>query len=801
MHERRRWCVRLGLTLIVLAGAGLRLGYFLNGDPFVDEWATMVAARSIWEHGLPILPSGVFYGHGMLFSYLDALFLAVFGWTAVVAQIPSLIAGLLSIPLAYVVGHRLFAPHPSGRAPEDQGSPGQSLQQWRAEAVGLLGAALLALDPVAVLWSGRARAYTLQQVLVMLAILCIYRRKYLAFTLAFAGAVLAHTEAALLLPGFALGLWLLEGSVVLRKARAWLAMGISGAVVTGQLLVHRFIASGNAGQFQPVDVRPAFQLSLDLPASLKPLLPYFTEPYRLAITVLVLGGIGLALRAWRRQERDSGYLLLYPLLLATLLVLLTVIGQSWKDPRYLFMLLPAFFLLAAATGTDLLIALTSREGTPAWLKVAGTAGLAALLLIPPLPETLDTAQKLEEGYGPTLAYVREHWQEGDQVAGWAVPAISVELGHIDYFAMQIRHEEFIMQKDGAWVDRWVAAPLMDSTDQLQAVLDEPGRLWFLTDEFRFRVRYTPEFAQAIWARMDPVFRYHYALAFLERPAGEPAYHRDVQASFERGLDLVGYDLDPDTLQPGGTLALTLHWTARDWVDAPYTVFVHLLDPSGQRVAQDDGPPLNGLHPTNHWVPGERLRDERRLSLPADAGPGRYRLIVGWTDPVAQDRVPLLGGDESLWLATVPLGDIQVDEPGLRIDSALDGQVGLVGYDLWRWAGGAWVPVGEGEPVRLGERLKVRLVWEALAEMEPNYTVFVHLEGPTGDVWGQHDGPPAAGSYPTSHWRKGERVADEHELVVSGEVSGTARLLVGMYRLETLERLGEALTLRQVEVVP
>ena len=801
MRKRWRWLVLLGLALIVLAGAGLRLGYFLNGDPFVDEWATMVAARSIWEHGLPILPSGVFYGHGMLFSYLDALFLAVFGWTAVVAQTPSLIAGLFSIPLAYVVGRSLFAPPPTGQAADGQGSPGQTLDHWRAEVVGLLGAALLALDPVAVLWSGRARAYTLQQVLVMLAILFIYRRKYLGFTLAFAGAVLAHTEAALLLPGFALGLWLSEGNAVLRKAQAWLAMGISGAVVIGQFLIHRFIASGNAGQFQPVDARPALEPSLDLLAGLKPLLPYFTEPYRLVLTVLVVVGIGLALRAWRRQERDSGYLLLYPLLLVTLLVLLTLIGQSWKDPRYLFMLLPAFFLLAAATGTDLLIALTSWAGTPSWLKAAATAGLLALLLIPPLPETLDTAQKLEEGYGPTLAYVRDHWQEGDQVAGWAVPAISVELGRIDYFAMQIRHEEFIMQQDGAWVDRWVGAPLMDSTDQLQAVLDEPGRLWFLTDEFRFRVRYTPEFAQMVWDRMDPVFRYHYALAFLERPAGEPAYHRDVRASFERGLELVGYDLEPDTLQPGDTLALTLHWTARDWVGAPYSVFVHLLDPSGQRVAQDDGPPLDGLHPTNHWLPGERLRDERRLSLPASAGPGRYRLIVGWTDPVSQDRVPLVGGEESLWLATVPLGDLQVDEPGVRTDAELDGQVRLVGYDLWRSAGGEWVPVGPTESVRAGEKLRVRLVWEALAEMEADYTVFVHLEDPAGDVLGQHDGPPAGGGYPTSHWRKGERVADEHELVVGDGGSTTAQLLVGMYRLETLDRLGAALTLRQVEVVP
>lgn len=781
----------LVLAAIVLLALWARWGYFANGDPFVDEWATMVAARSVWERGVPILPSGIFYGHGILFTYLDALFLGLFGWTAEVAQVPSLVAGLAAIVLVYLVGSRLFAPR-----------VGETAVAWRGIAVGLLAAALLALDPVAIIWSGRARAYTLQQVLVLLAVLLLFRRRTIAFALAFAAAVLAHTESALLLPGFALGLWLLEGKRVLRNARAWLALGIASASVVAQWLVYRFIASGNAGRFEVVDdVRPGFQLSVDLVAGFKPLVPYFAEPHRLVVTLFALLGALLAVRAWRRREGAAGYLLLYPLFLVPLLILLTLIGQSWKDPRYLFMLLPVLFLLASAAAVDLLAAFSAGSGRPAWLRALAGAGLAALLLGPMLPGALKTAHQLEEGYGPTLAYVREQLRAGDQVAGWAAPAISVELGRIDYFAMQVRHEEFIMKKDGVWIDRWVGAPLLDSVEQLGAALDRPGRLWFLTDEYRFIARYTPEFRQAIWDRMDPVYRYHYAIAFLERPAGEPAYHRDVQAGFERGLDLVGYDLNPAGLGPGGDLALTLYWTAREWVDAPYTVFVHLLDPSGQRVAQDDGPPLDGLHATNHWVPGERLRDERRLVLPEDAVPGRYRLEVGWYDPVTLARVPLMGGGDSLWLATLPLGPAEVADPGVRVGSALDGRAELVGYDLWRLAGGQWLPLAAGEPVAAGDRLKVRLVWQALAEMDIDYTTFVHLEGDDGAVWGQHDGPPAGGSYPTSHWRLGERVVDEHELAVGEGVSGRVRLTAGMYHLETMQRLGEAILLRQLEVRP
>jgi hypothetical protein len=69
------------------------------------------------------------------------------------------------------------------------------------------------------------------------------------------------------------------------------------------------------------------------------------------------------------------------------------------------------------------------------------------------------------------------------------------------------------------------------------------------------------------------------------------------------------------------------------------------------------------------------------------------------------------------------------------------------------------------------------------------------------LWGQHDGQPLGGSYPTSYWRRDDLVADVHEFAVDEEAAGPARLLAGMYRLETMERLGEPVLLRQIEVEP
>ena len=61
----------------------------------------------------------------------------------------------------------------------------------------------------------------------------------------------------------------------------------------------------------------------------------------------------------------------------------------------------------------------------------------------------------------------------------------------------------------------------------------------------------------------------------------------------------------------------------------YDVFLHLLDASGNVVAQTDRQPLSGLAPTSFWEPGERLRDAYTIPLPADLAPDSYRIKVGF----------------------------------------------------------------------------------------------------------------------------------------------------------------------------
>ncbi len=94
-----------------------------------------------------------------------------------------------------------------------------------------------------------------------------------------------------------------------------------------------------------------------------------------------------------------------------------------------------------------------------------------------------------------------------------------------------------------------------------------------------------------------------------------------------------------------------------------------------------------------------------------------------------------------------------------------------------------------DELRPGEPFTLTLYWKRTAPIANDYTVFVHLVDQDGHVWGQHDGPPLMGAYPTSHWIEGLLLPDPHPLAVSSEtLPGQYRVLTGMYSWPSLERL-------------
>jgi hypothetical protein len=110
----------------------------------------------------------------------------------------------------------------------------------------------------------------------------------------------------------------------------------------------------------------------------------------------------------------------------------------------------------------------------------------------------------------------------------------------------------------------------------------------------------------------------------------PADAAAVKAQFGAALVLDAYtsDLPLTEARPGQTVHLRQFWHASSPVDRSYTLFIHVMNKSGNMFAQQDVQPLGGRYPTNVWAVGEPITVDFTLSIPADAAPGPYDWRVG-----------------------------------------------------------------------------------------------------------------------------------------------------------------------------
>ena len=86
------------------------------------------------------------------------------------------------------------------------------------------------------------------------------------------------------------------------------------------------------------------------------------------------------------------------------------------------------------------------------------------------------------------------------------------------------------------------------------------------------------------------------------------------------------------------MRVTLYWQALDTPPLSYKVFTHLVNASGQVVAQRDDFPVRGTRPTTTWVPDETVVDTYDIPLPPDLATGQYTLVVGFYDPTTNNRL-------------------------------------------------------------------------------------------------------------------------------------------------------------------
>ena len=262
--------------------------------------------------------------------------------------------------------------------------------------------------------------------------------------------------------------------------------------------------------------------------------------------------------------------------------------------------------------------------------------------------------------------------------------------------------------------------------------------------------------------------------------------RPLDLELPNELLVLGYDLPTGRAVPGETIPVTVDLQTLRPTTARHVISVHLNDRTGRTWAVADQSLGDSA-----WARGLAAGDVTRVRLALAIGPdtpsGVYTPELLLLRFPSFERLPLVdpkNGREG----RATLGEVAVlrpedaPEPGsLRAqrgaDATLGGQIALRGFDL------------SSSAVRPGEELAVALYWQAVAAPAGDYTVFVQLLDEEGRLVAQSDAYPIEGRYPTSRWRAGEVVRDVHRVGVPPTVRGRAlRLIAGMYRLETMERL-------------
>jgi mannosyltransferase len=620
---------QLGILVVVLLAFGLRLYAIDRQDIWGDE------AFSIWlsKQPLPQVVAGGADTHPPLYPFLLYLWLRLAGSSPLATRLLSAIIGTLTVPVVYALGRRAFS-----------------------QTTGSLAALLAAASPVLIYYSQETRMYGLVTLLAVASVYWAVRvlgdqdnsLAYVAYGFTTLGATYTHYYAFFVV--------LAENLVVLAHLfhyrqwpalRRWLAMqsALAVAYIPWIVVQSGFLGGKASARFDEWDLGTAFRIAGETFSAFG---AGVAAPSAIAwvITSLFLIAVAAGLVALHRHRRPATWLIVAYLFVPLLLAWAVNPIMPFFYARYLLLIAPAYYLLAAWG-----IAAWGRMWRPV-VTVALLAGCCFSLL----GYYTDDAH-LKGRYGQMMAYVEANARPDDAL----ILANQLQRPIFEYYQPQGLDAFFFPRYE---------YPLEDprTARDLEAIAAGHPRLWLV--RFGNPAEYDPDGYLSRWLATHGSRAYFggwvdadLSLYVMAPAATDGTIQHPLHVNLGEQVRLLGYALSTEQVTRGEPLLLTLYWQALAPMTERYTVFTHLLDANNHVQAQMDGEPQGGALPTDRWVVGQIVQDNYALAVAPDAAPGPYVLEVGMYLLATLDRLPARDPETGAVLGDrVLLGTIEVVAP-------------------------------------------------------------------------------------------------------------------------------------------